>query len=50
MDEGEEDEVFDFKWETPLKGLEMDWALTASAHCKALEMLWTILASTAKLS
>jgi hypothetical protein len=50
MDEGEEDKVFNFKWETPLEGLETDWAPTASAHCKALEMLGTILASTAKSS
>jgi hypothetical protein len=50
VDEGEEEEVFDFKWETPLKGLETDWAPTASAHCKALKMLGTILASTTKLS
>jgi hypothetical protein len=50
VDKGEEEEVFDFKWETPLEGLETDWAPTASTHCKALEMLGTILASTTKSS
>jgi hypothetical protein len=50
MDKGEEDKVFNFKWETPLEGLEMDWAPTSSAHCKMLEMLGTILTSTAKSS
>ncbi len=50
VDKEEEEEVFNFKWETPLKGLETDWAPTASAHCKALEMLGMILASTTKAS
>ncbi len=50
VDKGEEEEDFDFKWETPLEGLKTDWAPTASAHCKALKMLGTILASTTKSS
>ena len=50
VDKGEEEEVFDFKWETPLEGLETVWAPTVSAHCKALEMLGMILASTTKSS
>ncbi len=46
MDKGEDGKAFNFRWETPLEGVEADWAPTASAHCYALEMLGRILAST----
>ncbi len=48
MEEDEEDKVFEFNWETPLDDLDMDWAPTASAHCKALELLAWLLTSTTK--
>ena len=50
IDEGKEDATFDFKWEAPLDDLETDWASTASAHCKALELLGRFLISTTKLT
>jgi hypothetical protein len=48
MEEDEEDKVFEFNWETPLDDLDMDWAPTASAHRKALELLAQLLTSTTK--
>jgi hypothetical protein len=50
MEEDEEDKVFEFNWETPLNDLDTDWAPTASAHCKALELLARLLTSTTKLT
>ncbi len=48
MDKGEDGKAFDFRWETPLEGVEADWPPTTSAHCNVLEMLGRILASTTK--